>query len=64
MVFKASAVATRESFAVWLRYIKRMPKELQCVFTKRVLGIRSKSGTIATHRGFSQWVAQNHWLLK
>ena len=63
-VHRAISRVERETIDPVMTYIKRMPKELQCVFTKRVLGIRSKSGTIATHRGFSQWVAQNHWLLK
>ena len=64
MVYKAVAQVTRDTFPNVLTYVKRMPKEMQCLFAQHLLRIRSKSSWAAENREFSKWVADNHWIMK
>lgn len=54
----------RATFDNVMTYIKRLPKEIQCVFATQLLRMRDKSAWVALKQGFSQWVAENHWILR
>ena len=62
LAFKGVAVCTRESFAVWLRYIKRMPKETQAVFINSLLEIRDKKQWAMAHPSFVTWARENQYM--
>jgi hypothetical protein len=62
LAFKGVSVCTRESFAVWLRYIKRMPKETQAVFINSLLEIRDKKQWAMAHPSFVTWARENQYM--
>jgi hypothetical protein len=62
MVFKAAAIVTRETYAVWLRYIRRMPKETQAVFINTMFEIRDKKQWMLTHPAFVTWARENQYM--
>ena len=64
MVFKAVSQVTEETLPAVMTYVKRMPKEMQCMFAQNLLRIRSKSAFAALNRDFTTWVAENHWIMK
>jgi len=62
LAFKGVSVCTRESFATWLRYIKRMPKETQAVFINSLLEIRDKKQWAMAHPSFVTWARENQYM--
>lgn len=62
LCFKAVAVASRDTFAVWMRYIKRLPKEAQAVFVNSILEVREKKTWVLTHPTFVTWARENQYM--
>jgi AAA domain (dynein-related subfamily) len=62
LVFKAVAVATKDNFATWMRYIKRMPKEVQAVFINSLLEVQTKKSWAMTHPTFVTWARENQYM--
>ena len=62
MAFKGVSVSTRESFAVWLRYLKRMPKETQAVFINSILENTTKKAWVMSHPSFVTWARENQYM--
>ena len=62
LAFKAVSVCTRETFATWLRYIKRMPKETQAVFVNTILENRAKKDWVLVHPSFVTWARENQYM--
>jgi len=62
LAFKAVALCTRETFAVWLRYVKRMPKEAQAVFINMALESKAKRGWVLVHPAFVTWARENQYM--
>ena len=62
LAFKAVAVSTRETFATWMRYIKRMPKETQAVFVNQILEIPVKKAWVMSHPSFVTWARENQYM--
>jgi hypothetical protein len=62
LAFKAVSVCTRETFATWLRYIKRMPKETQAVFVNTILENRVKKDWVLVHPAFVTWARENQYM--
>lgn len=62
MCFKAVSVVTRESFAVWMRYIKRLPKEAQAVFINSILEVKDKKAWVLVHPTFVTWARENQYM--
>jgi hypothetical protein len=62
LAFKGVMVCTRESFAVWLRYVKRMPKETQAVFINSLLEISAKKQWAMAHPSFVTWARENQYM--
>jgi hypothetical protein len=61
-MFKAVSVVTRESFATWLRYVKRMPKETQAVFINSLLEVKDKKSWAIVHPSFVTWARENQYM--
>jgi len=62
LAFKAVSVSTRETFATWLRYIKRLPKETQAVFINSILEIPLKKAWVMSHPSFVTWARENQYM--
>ena len=62
LVFKAVQIASKENFSTWMRYIKRMPKEVQAVFINTILETKSKKDWILTHPTFVAWARENQYM--
>jgi len=62
LAFKAVSACTRETFATWLRYIKRMPKETQAVFVNTILENRVKKDWVLVHPSFVTWARENQYM--
>ena len=62
LVFKAVTVATKENYATWMRYIKRMPKEVQAVFINSILEVQAKKAWVMTHPTFVTWARENQYM--
>lgn len=62
-VHRAVMRTTADTLSNVMIYIKRLPKELQCVFATQLLRMKGKSW-IPTNDNFTTWVRENHWLMK
>jgi len=62
LAFKAVSNTTRDTFATWFRYIKRMPKEAQAVFINTLLENRAKKDWALTHPSFVTWARENQYM--
>ena len=61
-VFRAVMRTTEDTLDAVMTYIKRLPKEMQCVFATQLL--RSRKPWAAVNGEFTTWVRENHWLMK
>jgi hypothetical protein len=61
-MFKAVRVVTRENFATWMRYVRRLPKETQAVFVNSALEIKDKKAWIIVHPSFVTWARENQYM--
>ncbi len=62
LVFKAVQAVDKESFATWLRYVKRMPKEVQAVFINSILEVKIKKQWVMSHPAFVAWARENQYM--
>lgn len=62
-MFSAVAKVERDTFPAVLKYIKRMPAEIQHMFAQNIMRLQSKQAWAALHRPFTEWVAANHWMM-
>ena len=62
LMFKATAAATRENFANWMRYVRRMPKETQAVFINSLLELKDKKAWAMVHPSFVTWARENQYM--
>lgn len=62
LCFKAVSAATRDTFAVWMRYVRRLPKEAQAVFINSILEVREKKSWVITHPAFVTWARENQYM--
>ena len=62
LVFKATQIASKDNYATWMRYIKRMPKEVQAVFINSILEMPSKKAWVMTHPTFVTWARENQYM--
>jgi hypothetical protein len=62
LMFKAVAVVSRDNFATWMRYVKRMPKETQAVFINSLLEVRDKKAWAIVHPSFVTWARENQYM--
>ncbi len=62
LMFKAVRVITRENFATWMRYVRRMPKEAQAVFINTALEDKAKKAWMLTHPSFVSWARENQYM--
>lgn len=61
-VFRAVMRTTEDTLDAVMTYTKRLPKEMQCVFATQLL--RSKKPWASLNMEFTNWVRENHWLMK
>lgn len=62
-MFSAVSRVERDTFPAVLKYIKRMPAEIQHMFAQNIMRLASKQAWAALHRPFTEWVAANHWMM-
>lgn len=62
LMFKAVRVVTRENFATWMRYVRRLPKESQAVFINSALELKDKKQWIIVHPSFVTWARENQYM--
>ena len=62
-VHRAVMRTDKDVFSNVVTYIKRLPKEMQCVFATQMLRVK-KQAWVATNNEFTNWVRENHWLMK
>lgn len=61
MVAKAVQRVERDTFDAWMTYVQRMGKEVQALWARSVMR-SAKVGMATTHRGFTEWAADNSFL--
>lgn len=61
-VFRAVMRTTAGTLDPVMVYIKRLPKEMQCVFATQLL--RANKPWAVTNMQFTQWIRENHWVMK
>ncbi len=49
----------KDVFSNVVTYIKRLPKEMQCVFATQMWRVK-KQAWVATNNEFTTWVRENH----
>jgi hypothetical protein len=62
LMFKATAAVTRDNFATWMRYVRRMPKETQAVFINSLLELKDKKAWAMVHPSFVTWARENQYM--
>jgi hypothetical protein len=62
LMFKATSAVTRENFATWMRYVRRMPKESQAVFINSLLELKDKKAWAMVHPSFVTWARENQYM--
>src|SRR5512135_105106 len=63
-VFKCISKFEKDTLNPVMTYLKRLPKEMQAIFANRSMQIKSKSVVAALNPQFTQWVRENHWMMK
>lgn len=63
-VFKCISKVEKETLNAVMIYISRLPKEMQAIFANRLMQIKTKSVMAALNAQFTQWVRDNHWMMK
>lgn len=62
-VHRAVMRSTKETLDAVMTYVKRLPKEMQCVFATQLLRMKGRPW-VPLNGGFTSWVRDNHWLMK
>jgi hypothetical protein len=62
LAFKGVAVVTRDTYAPWMRFVRRMPKETQAVFINSLLEVREKKQWAMSHPSFVTWARENQYM--
>ena len=62
-VFRAVMRTEEDTLDNVMIYVKRLPKEVQCVFATSLLRNRSKTWAVL-NASFTDWVRDSHWLMK
>ena len=62
LAFKAVSASTRENFATWMKYMRRMPKETQAMFINSLLEVREKKVWAMGHPSFVTWARENQYM--
>jgi hypothetical protein len=62
LMFKAVQACSRETFATWMRYVKRFPKETQALFINSLLENRDKKSWAMVHPSFVTWARENQYM--
>lgn len=63
-MFSCVAKMEKDTFVNVMRYIQRLPKEIQCMFATQGMKTKSKSGWLCMQKDFTDWVKDNHWVLR
>lgn len=63
-MFSCISRCDKANFTAVLRYIKRMPKEIQHMFARRIMAVESKAPWAAMNAEFTAWIRENHWAVK
>lgn len=63
-MFSCVAKVEKHTLNAVLVYIQRLPKEVQCMFAKQLLKIKSKSAFAALNISMTKFINENHWIIK
>lgn len=63
-MFSCIARCDKANFTAVMRYIKRMPKEIQFMFARRIMAVKDKAPWVAMNMEFTTWVRENHWVIQ
>lgn len=63
-MFSCVAKVERATLDTVLVYIKRLPPEIQGMFVRQLLKVKSKSTFAALNRNFTELVNEHHWMIK
>jgi hypothetical protein len=45
-----------------MRYVRRLPKEVQAVFINSILEVKDKKSWVLTHPSFVTWARENQYM--
>lgn len=62
-VHRAVMRSTKETLDAVMTYVKRLPKEMQCVFATQLLRMKGRPW-VPLNATFTAWIRDSHWLLK
>ena len=62
-VFTCASKVTQDTFDAVLKYIRRLPKEVQSMFATQLAEGR-KAGWVAMNQNFTDWCRENMWVLE
>jgi hypothetical protein len=60
---RAVAKVEKSTLNATMKYIRRCPSEIQCIFATQLMRVQSKSAWAALNADFLKWVMDNHWML-
>lgn len=63
-VFKCISKFEKDTLNPVMTYLKRLPKEMQAIFVNRTMQTKNKNVIAALDPQFTQWVRENHWMMK
>jgi hypothetical protein len=63
-MYKCVAKVEKDTVNNVLKYVQRLPKEIQCLFASQAMRTKSKMTFMAMNQNFTKWVMDNHWVLK
>lgn len=63
-VFSCVAKVEKGQFSNVLKYIERLPTEIQCMFATQLMRTKSKSPWAAMNADFTKWIMKNSWVLQ
>lgn len=63
-IFSCVAKVEKNTLDPVMVYVKRLPKEVQAMFATQLIRVKDKSPWAAMNQDFTNWVRENHWVLK
>lgn len=63
LALSAVARIDKETVTAWVKYMQRLPKEVQFLFASNAMRNKKSSGALVSNREFSVWCTSNAWAL-
>lgn len=62
-MFSCVAKVQKDTLNACMKYIERLPKEIQRMFCTQLIRVDSKQTWVALNMNFTNWVTKNNWML-